>query len=747
MPIRTFERIADKGVLRNYSWPDDLPPFGRRNVIFGWNGSGKSTLCSLFRLLELRRPLSAGEVVVSTDDAKYSQRTLPDFEERVRVFDREYIRQNVFRSEGTAASIFVLGEENVAHQKELLRLKDELSVLSNQRGELAQRLKEASLAFNNFETEGGRLIKRCLGRGGNFYFNYNKNHFSAKARELSEHPESLAPLSSSRASFELRCEQRPKDRLSDIQFNEPHWRRLWQDADELLHSVIEPVDLDALNRHPKVLKWQEEGLHLHDAESATTCLYCGQEVPNLRVSTLRDLFKGEFEALQGRLGQAINRISLLERELPTTSSFPKQVALYDDLQPTYAEALAKFTEGITQIRDSLRSLKAELESKRLCLFEASEVVTQEPQSVARLMEALRLVIAMHNERSENFESELVSAQRAIEADIVLNQLGRWKELKLDESDRQLDVSKCRSAVDKLSQEIRELEFRLISDRLPAKQINEDLQRYLGHNDLELVPEEGGYRIVRDRLPAEDLSEGERTAVALLHFLRTLNDKDGDCSELIVVLDDPVTSLDANALFSAFAFIKANTEEAKQLFLLTHNLSFFRSFRAWFQNCKERKECRLYMLRCVKANGIRASRLQKLDVLLDKYESDYHYLFQVMWDAAHAEESESFVEVVAMPTVARRVLETFLAFIYPQVGTGQNKDFHQRLLAATSDSVAVSRIYRFVNVQSHRNRIGEGDEEVSLLAETKAILGEICDLIKAVDRRHFDGMLRAIDRSE
>ncbi len=42
------------------------------------------------------------------------------------------------------------------------------------------------------------------------------------------------------------------------------------------------------------------------------------------------------------------------------------------------------------------------------------------------------------------------------------------------------------------------------------------------------------------------SEGERTAIAFLYFLKSLQDKSFDLANGIVVIDDPVSSLDANA---------------------------------------------------------------------------------------------------------------------------------------------------------------------------------------------------------
>jgi wobble nucleotide-excising tRNase len=122
-----------------------------------------------------------------------------------------------------------------------------------------------------------------------------------------------------------------------------------------------------------------------------------------------------------------------------------------------------------------------------------------------------------------------------------------------------------------------------------------LKRYLGHSELQLSVEETGYAITRAGVRAEGLSEGERTAIALLYFLKSLEDRDFDLAHGVVVLDDPVSSLDQNALFAAFGFLRARTQPAGQLFILTHSFLLFRLTREWFSHLKgqDKRKKRIY----------------------------------------------------------------------------------------------------------------------------------------------------------
>lgn len=52
-------------------------------------------------------------------------------------------------------------------------------------------------------------------------------------------------------------------------------------------------------------------------------------------------------------------------------------------------------------------------------------------------------------------------------------------------------------------------------------------------------------------------------MALMYFLKTLKGADLDLPDGVVVIDDPVASLDANSLYNAFAYIQAQLPNEDQ----------------------------------------------------------------------------------------------------------------------------------------------------------------------------------------
>jgi wobble nucleotide-excising tRNase len=109
----------------------------------------------------------------------------------------------------------------------------------------------------------------------------------------------------------------------------------------------------------------------------------------------------------------------------------------------------------------------------------------------------------------------------------------------------------------------------------------------GFLNFKIVPsnEEGFYQIQRDNgeLALSTLSEGEITFITFLYYLQlakggstedTIND------ERILVIDDPISSLDSNVLFVVSTLIKeiiknvkTDSGNIKQIIILTHNVYF------------------------------------------------------------------------------------------------------------------------------------------------------------------------------
>ena len=184
----------------------------------------------------------------------------------------------------------------------------------------------------------------------------------------------------------------------------------------------------------------------------------------------------------------------------------------------------------------------------------------------------------HNSRCDEFGAQVVTGRDRLAANLIAKSLETYDSLTEEISKSQLADVAVSTEVQRLEAEIARIEREIVEHRRPAVELNEDLPRYLGHGELQHTVKETGYEITRNGESAQSLSEGEITAIALLYFLKSLDDRRFDAANGVVVLDDPVSSLDANALFLAFGFIRERTQDAGEIFILTHNFSFFRNVK-------------------------------------------------------------------------------------------------------------------------------------------------------------------------
>ena len=478
-----------------------------------------------------------------------------------------------------------------------------------------------------------------------------------------------------------------KPDIDEVAVGVPDLVALRSAVSKLLNRSVTSQALDELVEDPEVGQWVQTGLRLHQGERETDrCRFCGNLLTADRRSALEAHFDDAFASFQRELEQEIVEIKKAKKAL---------------------------------IRQSIN--------------------------------AVNDVIRKHLAVTNNLTSEARNACTALEQDFVLAALPRFDELFQAQADARTEAQAARETQTGLKQKISVIERQLVEHRHPAEELNRELTAYLGRDDLQFEVEDTGYRLIRRGHPASHLSEGERTAIAFLYFLKSLEDKDFDLNKGIVVVDDPVSSLDANAMFSAFGYMKERTKACHQLFILTHNFAFLRQVKNWFHHLKGQKKKRLesrparfYTLVASEADGKRNASLVRMDPLLEQYESEYHYLFRQVYDSANATPfGGGLARHHGMPNVARRLIETFLAYRVPD----ESGDLFKRLDRVQFDAAKKTRILRFLNTYSHGSGISEPEHDPTILAETQEVMKLVLELMKSVDKPHYEGMERLVQKGE
>lgn len=777
MKITRLHKIKNYRIFRDFAWPaSGLPDFARFNVIYGWNGAGKTSLSNIFRHIERREPLTDGEIEVVFDQVRAAG---PEFGTavfpQVRVFNRDTVDRNIFESPNQQfPPVFFLGEDSVEKQKQVEGLKKALAAQVQDETRWSRKKTDATAAYDSFCAEEAKGIKNLLTvAGGGPYNNYNAANFKTAIQALADHPSLPERLTDvQRQQYLSTKDGKAMDKVAEPSLNFPDFADLTKRTQAMLdRSVVSSVIVE-LAENPAVASWVNSGLKLHSGDNASSkCRFCDQPVPEQRMRQLEAHFNDEFKRFQAD-------IDVLLAEVVAAQSFakepriPPKEALYKNLRPDYEKARSRMLQQATAAQQSLgilvRALQAKSEEpfKRLELmrFITSYVHTDDPVGgVERFFQIvfagataisaavgqiafgeLAEIIKQHNKHTDGFDAEVKAARSALAQDELLKALPEWKKKLEAVNHAGEQAASAREQAKKLNLETAALEVEIRQHQRPAEELNREVAAYLGRDELRFEVEQSGYRICRGGQPAMHLSDGERTAIAFLYFLKSLEGTDFDLKNGVVVIDDPVSSLDANSLYSAFGFMKQRTVGAGQLFVLTHNFAFFRQVKNWFKHLRgqDRKQGRFYMLTTDFAEGRRTAKLEVLDPFLHDFESEYHYLFKRVHDEAHKAPVSGLESYYALPNIARRLLESFLAFRVPD----KQGDLLQKLESIQYDQAKKTRIIRFLHTYSHFDQVAEPEHDLSVLSETPAVLQEVLSLIGECDPGHYNRMVELVGPS-
>ena len=748
--IEKINRLDHPGVLREFIWPRELSTFGRFNLIYGWNGSGKTTISRILRDLERGKRPSAARVLLSIRGRTVSEAQFPQNPVQVRTFNSDFVREAVFRVDGQEMPpIFVVGRDNVEKQRKLEQLRVEKEGKERDLERANRNREAADRTLDKHRIDSAREIKAALRvHGSGPYNEYDKAAYSHRLRKMMQSGDTDAFTldDASRNRFLSQYRATIKRPLSEVRYFPPSVSHLRDEFLQICEFTVVSSALQSLEQDPPLGDWVRQGLRLHRERSSPTCLFCEQTLARQRLSSLEAHFSAEYDRFLGRIDAFVGKLRAVVDQAKSENP-PDSGLLYDDLSEDYQAAREALDKIKTDVEDFVSKLIEHLEEKRSHPFRQLEVDIAVPQVDSDVVDRLNEVIRSHNGVCEDFQSRVDTAGRCLADAMIAASLPEHVRLEARVVDAQAPMSSLRSDIGRLGERIARLEQEIIEHRQPAEELNDDLRHYLGHDEIRLDVRETGYVLTRGGVPALELSEGERTALALLYFLKSLGDRSFDMSHGVVVLDDPVSSLDANSLYLASGFIRERTQGAGQLFLLTHNFSFFREVRNWFKYVTgqksrnpERRPARFYMLETVPGANPRRAAIRALDPLLEKFESEYHYLFSCVYLETRNQSALELEHSYLLPNVARRLLEMFLAFRRPHI----HGHLWEKMKDIEFDSITKIRILRFVNAHSHGDFIGEPEHDPSQLGEAHAVLIDLLQFMRAQDPQHVDAMAQLVD---
>lgn len=368
---------------------------------------------------------------------------------------------------------------------------------------------------------------------------------------------------------------------------------------------------------------------------------------------------------------------------------------------------------------------------------------------------LTQAIAEHNQQVRDHADLSADRKKIVLDHIVGSQAVAFRDLDGQVKTHAANVSasaKAAQLAEKKLEQVRQAKF---TTKDMADTLTRDLARVYGKDHISVAVTEDGksYACRRGDQPGTDLSDGERTTLSLLYFLRNLEDQQTpgvDKAQRIVVIDDPSSSLDREALFATHQWLFDTLEKFGQYLVLTHDFGLLRLFLLshkgmWGKSMKmirnndpaELLFPRVAFLEVYASatDGERTSKVGALPQVLVRNTSEYTYLFSMVM--AGVLDSEDHDRLFLLPNAARRVIEIFASYKAPH-----RTDFAQQLevLVQAQPGEPYRDVFGFCNKHSH----GEGSESVDVL-DARAVHGQIrrcMQFLRDSDPTHFERMCDA-----
>lgn len=617
--IEKLISIKALGKFANWSAAGDLT-FKKLTLIYGENGQGKSTISALLRSLKKaeattvaeRKKLSTKEqpsISLRADGQNY------DFKngqwnrayEKLRVFDSTFVESNVYSGERIETEhrrnlfVVVIGEESVALVDAVHKVQKTIDALTPKitakEGEIKGHLPDGIL-LNKFialpKIEGlQETTVKAINRVGAIEQQGQFVKLSIPKAIIFTNPtetELMELLSSSVKTI----------------------------SDKTLQMVI--AHMKQRKMDSKGEKWIKQGRnYVLDGE----CPYCGQELTSIELVKAYDgYFSTEYQDLSGRIATLTDKFTGDTSDaslLGIRKCFDENRVAYDGWKNFLSEVtqpefnIDLFEKIVKEARNVVAGLLATKRDSPLTEIEPDEALQS---ALNKLSECVKTV-SKYNEHVDKYIKAIDTLKTATSKDslpsakqqlfgleatakrhlpAVTKLVGEHKVLKDEKAKLDAHKEKAKKALDEKSTE-------LISKYQGA--INKFLERcgaefkvvkakrtYIGkipnvtyalEVDGTRVPLSGSQGIASF---CNTLSAGDKTTLAFAFFLATLEDIDN--SKTVVIIDDPISSLDSFRELHTACMIMDLAVKAEQVVLLSHYPAFL--YRVHDENRNGQVKC-------------------------------------------------------------------------------------------------------------------------------------------------------------
>lgn len=669
------------------------------NFIYGANGSGKSTISNF-----LQTPT---DPYYSKSEIVWSSGTRSE----IVVYNRRFREQNFSNSE--IAGVFTLGQATIEEIHALEALKERKKALEKEYDNDSNSLENKCVAEKNHMDDFRDTIWSVI----------LKNHDH-------EFQEAFSGLRNSKDKFRDEVIRRfhlghdSKDTLEELRTrahtlysSKPESCVLIQNPFSACKSVLTEIENDDIwqkivvgNNDIPIGKFIQR---LNNADwvnqgrsyiSEGLCPFCQQPtITDNFLEQLSQFFDAQYKEDVSRIATLMSRYDAeIKRVIPALNSL---------LENTRSIAVGGLDAEIFRVKISNLDIQMR---KNLELFEqkkrepsrkfainCTQGLTTELDMVIRTANEK---IKVHNRIVDNYNVEkqkltddiwvyLLDEQESL-IKSYLSDIAGFTKAKKSLQDK---LKGLRDRINRLDNEILLAEKNITSVQPTVDEINRLLKAY-GFENFKIAPspkQENFYQIQRPdgTLASNTLSEGEETFIAFLYFMQLAKgatELSKVSSKRILVLDDPICSLDSTILYIVSAIVKdlikeiqSGQSDVEQIFLFTHNVFFH-------------KEVSFVNGRVQASADVNYWTIHK-DALVSKIESYGQHnpistSYELLWRGVR---DNHITSVVTIQNTMRRIIENYFGML----GT-KKYDYIVDKFETAEEKMICDSLFYWINDGSH-----------------------------------------------
>lgn len=633
------------------------------NVIYGANGAGKTTISRLI-----------ADPTISSDSRVNWKNATPI---QAMVYNSDFIADNYSEAQNLKG-VFTLGkaekehldrlEELQADRKRFEQLRDRTLVnLNGEGGEGGKNAERSALE--------ARLVTRCWEQktkhdelfGGAFKGVRNsKDGFKARVlQESASNRSAIAELDDLKTRASVLYGQAPSalvivptfdlSLLISLETNQVLTKKIIGKGD---------VDVAALIDRLGNSDWVRQGIKYLE-HSSDHCPFCQQSIShdfeNKLIEYFDEAFEADMRALSAYRDAYFSRAD--EISLRAERFFDVE---YQHVDKEMLGLEFKALGALLQVNKERIAAKVASPSSEIVL----ESVAELHQKIDDLISAANAKVVEHNRLVTSFTSEQTKLTSEVWKYLLEVELKKTlSEYAADSSrlDKAIEgltgtLEKAKSDISQANVEIDSIESQLTSVQPTVIEINKLLTDFGFHSfSLAVAPGENSYKLLRpDGTSAyKTLSEGEKTFVTFLYFFHLLRGSittTGITAQRIVVIDDPVSSLDSDVLFIVGSLIKQLFTDVqkngaiKQVFVLTHNVHFHKEIT--FNQRRDKEKAMPYESFWVVRKPDRFSKVER------HHENPIKTSYQLLW----SELRKDPLPTLTLQNTMRRILENYFKIL-------------------------------------------------------------------------------------